>query len=209
MTRAILLVSLSLTSLGAIAGSTLEEVNATFRCDGSPIHPFLIAEFTDFFEAQDPFVGMSVALGSTPRGSADQNIPIQIEDAWIRANEPKDPYGVRRSGFMVYRWLGKLGTDIHVVQAANNTGGSGLFMDLLFVQFAEQSNLERASEDAEEPALVMTLVGAYSLGDRYVGEIELSEDGVRVPASESQFGGGSLRSNLHITLKDLETRDDP
>lgn len=77
--------------------------------------------------------------------------------------------------------------NVHVVEIAENGGGSGAFMDLVFLKFSE-GELKRQGK--REKQLLLSVVGTYSLGDRYVGEIKVYSDKVFIPASKNQYGGG-------------------
>lgn len=46
--------------------------------------------------------------------------------------------------------------------------------------------------------LLMTVVGTYSLGDRYEGEIKVYPDRVFIPASKNQYGGGALEKDVEV-----------
>jgi len=96
-----------------------------------------------------------------------------------------------------YRWLGKMADGTHVVETGESGGGSGFFMDLMFIRFSEG---EIMVENEKRPQLLMSIVGIYLLGDRYDGEIIVHPDRVFIPASKNQFGGGSTEKDVELSF---------
>jgi hypothetical protein len=74
-------------------------------------------------------------------------------------------------------------------------------MDLMLVKFSESAIM---LEGKKEKQLLMSIVGIYSLGDRYEGKIKVYPDKVFIPASKGQFGGGAIEKDteLKFTVQD-------
>jgi len=100
-----------------------------------------------------------------------------------------------------YHWLGKLADDTHVLETGSSGGGSGFFMDLMFIRFSED---EIFWEGKKEKQLLMSIVGTHRLGDRYNGDIKVYPDKIFIPASEGQFGGGSIDKDIELKFPKMK-----
>ena len=124
-----------------------------------------------------------------------QRDTIEKRDDWWFAEREEKIGDFSEYESFGYHWLGKLANGIHVVEVGYSGGGSGFFMDLMFIKFFEG---EIFSEGKKEKQMLMSIVGLYSLGDRYEGKITVYPDKVLIPASEDQRGGGSIDNNIEL-----------
>jgi len=180
-----------------MASELLDEVNAKFTYRGEPIHPRLIHEFSNWLS--DGVAPVITTVDLTAAFNTDEYPQSEIksrEDWWYSEKEEMDG-DIRLYESFDYHWLGKMSNNIHVVETGSSGGGSGFFMDLMFIKFSEGEILV---EEAKEKQLLMSIMGIYSLGDRYDGDIKVYEDRVFIPASKNQYGGGSTEKDIEIKL---------
>lgn len=168
----------------------LKEVDSNFTYQGKPIHPFLIEEFINWISDDRPPMIVTVDVAASFDSNKYQNDEIR-----------KDEYGVfAESGDSTvdyksfrYKWLGKMIDGSHVLEVGSNGGGSGTFMDLIFVRIHKGTFLRA---DSLQNQILITIVKAYPLGDRYEGDIKVFPDRVFIPASKNQHGGGSADKDI-------------
>ncbi len=179
------------------ANELLDEVNKSFTYQDKPIHPRLIHEFANWMsDGLAPVVTSLDLVASYDTNEYPIDEVKQREDWWYAEKEEMDG-DIRLYESFDYHWLGKMANNIHVVETGSSGGGSGFFMDLMFIKFSDGEILV---ENTKEKQLLMTIVGIYSLGDRYDGEIKVYEDRVLIPASKNQYGGGSTEKDVELTF---------
>tara|TARA_R110002096_G_scaffold324349_1_gene518387 strand:- start:36385 stop:37086 length:702 start_codon:yes stop_codon:yes gene_type:complete len=90
-------------------------------------------------------------------------------------------------GWISYRYIGQSFSGLHIIQTWSNTGGSGIFCNVMLVTLSLDSTLESYGEKNEKKTrYVIKLVGSFSLGDRYEGEIKYKFGFLTIPACNSQ-----------------------
>jgi len=182
-----------------MAGSQLDEVNAKFTYKVKPIHPFLVGEFFNWMSDYRPPIVTTVDAAAAYDTNKYQKSNIEKRgDWWFAEKQEKDGDFVNHESFG-YHWLGKLANGVHVVEMGYSGGGSGFFMDLMLIKFSEG---EIFSEGKKEKQLLMSIVGIYSLGDRYEGKIKVYPAKVFIPASEDQRGGGSIDKDVELKFSE-------
>jgi hypothetical protein len=65
----------------------------------------------------------------------------------------------------------------------------------MFIKFSEG---EIMWEGEKPKQLLMSIVGIYSLGDKYAGEIKVFPDKVFIPASKNQYGPGGIEKDTEL-----------
>ncbi len=193
---AVLVISILLIASSLMASEQLDEVNAKFTYKGKPIHPFLVGEFSNPLSDNHPPMVTTVDVSA----SFDTNKYPADEVKWQYGQwrvEHKKGDGLDNYEAFGYSYLGKMANNIHVVELGNSGGGSGYFMDLVFIKFSEG---EIFYEGKKEKQLLMSVVGIYTLGDRYEGKIKVYPDKVSIPASNLQHGGGSVDKDIELKL---------
>lgn len=191
----LLLISIIVFTNYASANEMLDEVNANFTYKGEPIHPRLIHEFSNWLsDGVSPVVTTIDIIAAFDTNEYPQS-ELKKRDEWIYSETEEMDGDVRLYESFDYKWLGKMDNDIHVLETGSSGGGSGFFMDLMLIRFSEGEILV---ENKQEKQLLMSIVGIYSLGDRYDGDIKVYSDRVVVPASKNQYGGGATKEETEI-----------
>jgi hypothetical protein len=179
----------------ALASSQLDEANTQFTFNGKPIHPFLVQELSNWISDNRPPMITTVDVAAAFNSNKYQQSIIKKQDGWWHAEKEELDQGIRLYESFDYRWLGTMKDSIHVLETGSSGGGSGFFMDLMFVKFSEG---EIVWESKKTKQLLMTIVGTYSLGDRYEGDIKVFPDKVIISASKRQAGGGSAEKEVTL-----------
>jgi len=190
-----------LATLPAMAGEQLIEANSKFTYKGKPIHPFLIEQFSNWYSDYRPPMTKTVDVSAAFDTNKYQLDEIKENEYWVFSENIEYDDEFRLYNSFHYRWLGRMGNDIHVLETGGSGGGSGFFMDLIFVRFSEET-IMREGKQVEQ--LLMTIVGTYSLGDRYDGEIKVYANKVVIPASKQQFGGGALDKQVELKISSIK-----
>jgi hypothetical protein len=188
------LLCLILVSAPLLAASQLDEANASFTFKGKPIHPFLVQRFSNWLSDKRPPMIKAVDIGAA-FDSNEYREDVVEEHGWIFSKKEDKDGDITTYESFQYLWLGKMADGTHVLETGLNGGGSGTFMDLMFVRFSEG---DMFFEGKSEKQLLMSIVGIYQLGDRYEGEIQVRPDSVLIHASTSQRGGGSIEKDVEL-----------
>lgn len=178
-----------------MASELLSEVNSKFTYKDKPIHPFLIRQFSNWDSDYRPPILKTVDISAAFDTNQYQLIEIKKNNDWYYAEEEEYDGEFRLYESFYYHWLGKMDNGMHVIETGANGGGSGTFMDLMFVRFSEDKIMW---DDKQETQLLMSIVGIYSLGDRYDGDIKVCSNKVVIPASNGQFGGGAIDKEVEL-----------
>lgn len=181
----------------SLASEQLNEANTKFTYKGQPIHPFLVGELSNWLSDNRPPMITTVDVAAAYDTNKYQNSNIKKRgDWWFTEKQEKDGDVTLYESFG-YHWLGEMANGIHMLETGSSGGGSGFFMDLMFIKFSEG---EIFWEGKKEKQLLMSIVGTYSLGDRYEGKIKVYPDKVFVPAFKDQRGGGSIDKDIELKL---------
>lgn len=181
----------------AMASDSLEAANQSFTYQGKTIHPFLLQEFSNWMsDYRPPMVTTVDVKAAFDTNKYQDSVVEKRENWWFATKEEKDGDVILQESFG-YHWLGRLANGVHVLETGSSGGGSGFFMDLMLVKFSEG---EIRWEDKNEKQHLMTIVGVYSLGDRYEGEIKVFPDKIFIPASTNQFGGGAIEKDVELKM---------
>lgn len=189
------MILISLFTPPLLASQQLDEVDAKFTYKGKPIHPFLVGEFSNWLsDNRPPIITMVDVTAAFDTNEYQQSSIEKRDDWWFAKTEEKDGDITLYESFG-YHWLGKLANGVHVLETGSSGGGSGFFMDLMFIKFSES---EIFCEGKKEKQLLMSIVGIYSLGDRYEGDIKVYPDKVIISVSKNQAGGGSVEKGVEL-----------
>jgi len=191
------LLVITLLSVPAMASPQLDEANAKFTYSGKPIHPFVVKEFSNWMSDNRPPMITTVDVAAAFDTNKYQDSEIEKRDKWLFAKSEEIDGDIRLYESFGYHWIGRLANGVHILETGSSGGGSGFFMDLMFVKFSEG---EIFWENKKEKQVLMTIVGTYSLGDRYEGEIKINGNKVFIPASADQRGGGSNDKDIELSF---------
>jgi hypothetical protein len=203
MKKILLLTCLILITTPLMASEALDEANARFAYQGKPIHPFLVQEFSNWMsDRRPPMIATVDVAAAFDTNKYQLDIARQEADWVIAETKPEPGKGLLENyALFQYRGLGRMADGTHVLETGANGGGSGMFMDLMFIRFSEG---EIMLEGKNEKQLLMSIVGIYSLGDRYGGEVEVLPDKVLIHASPAQHGGGSIEKDIELKFPLLD-----
>ena len=189
------LICIALIGTSLLASEQTDEANASFTYKGKPIHPFLLHEFSNWLSDDRPPMITTVDVAAAFDTNKYQQSTIQLRDGCVFVERREEDKGVPIYESFDYQRLGKMANGIHVLETTENGGGSGFFMNLIFVRFSEG---EIMFENKNEKQLLMSIVGTYRLGDRYEGKVEVFPNRVLIHASPKQFGGGSIEEDVEL-----------
>jgi len=99
----------------------------------------------------------------------------------------------------LYERLGALRDGTQVLRTERDTGGTGRFMDLLFVRF--EARASRNADGGSRPQLTMELVYSFSLGDRDNSDVRVLSDRVVVSPGKYRARAATLRAPLGHRLR--------
>lgn len=178
-----------------LASEALDEANASFTYQGKPIHPLLLKEFSNWQSDLRPPMITTVDVAASFSTNKYSQYDIKKRDDWIFVEKTGKDKGPLFYESFDYRWLGKTASGVHALETGESGGGSGFFMDLMFVRFSEG---EIMWGDKTSKQLLMTIVGTHPLGDRYEGKVEVLSDKVLIHPSPVQRGGGSVEKDIEL-----------
>ena len=177
-------------------GDKSEEASYTFW-KKPYIHPRIVEDLTAWVsDTGDQVVAINL------HDSQDSNRYYgSIEEGNYSADRPYPSISCNKvRGWCEYQYIGKTDSGIHVLFVSNNTGGTGIFRELLFVTIEEDYGL---SFDVNTNTINMnnrrTLVkrlGAIRLGDRYKGKIKLKEDSLFIGKDVGRFKGWPKKDRI-------------
>jgi hypothetical protein len=139
---------------------------ASFSYHDRPIHPGWVDELAG--DLADPLaVVAAVDLEACERSNRFAGAEPTVENGlhqWRCSSESiLEP-------FVDYRWIGCTPGGTHVLRTGVCGGGSGYFMNVLFVRIEQDQTYE---DGAFRSRTLMKRVGSYTLGDRFDGRVEL------------------------------------
>jgi hypothetical protein len=163
------------------ADAALAEVRSNLTCGGKPIHPGLVCEFMAW---QSDDLPTTVAVDILPSIGSDEYYEddVRLRAGWTECDLREEPSAVGVRPSFGYQRRGVLADGTQVLRTYYSGGGSGIFMDLVFVRF----ETEKAFDYEMKPytRLLMKLVCDYDLGDRDDGTVQVLSDRVVVGPSK-------------------------
>ena len=166
------------TALSAEMRAALKEAQENFTYKGKPINPRLVQEFEGWMSDYGPSitVTMNVAASFETNEYYDEN--VEQRDGVIIWEADED----QEREWYSYERIGVLSDGTSVLKTCFGGGGSGVFMDLLFVRFSVDMCLFQGERHEQ---LLMRVVNQYLLGDRDTAEVKVVGD--RVIVGESRY----------------------
>lgn len=166
--RVILFVPLLLLAIGAKPTTARSD----FTFNGRPIHPMSVQALVGDLASEQAVVA-AVDLDGSARNKSN-SAKVTVENGIVTARDG--------DGFVAYRPIGTTPGGIHVLVVMVSGGGSGVFMDALWVKEVRDS----VGEDGKKRDRTMLMrVGQFTLGDRDDGEVKL--EGAKLLIGRSRY----------------------
>lgn len=184
---AVVVMAVSLAA-GAATAPTTRPADAgelgAFRFGGKPIHPACVRMLGIELQNTLPSVAAVDVEGCTRNASA----AMTQEAEWVRIE-------LEGGGYFEYRHVGVSRSGIHVLETRESGGGTGVFMDLLFVRLT----VDALVGGERRQRVILTRLGGFVLGDRDDGVVRLDGDRLTI---------GRSRHRRSDTSTNLDARDD-
>jgi hypothetical protein len=165
-------------ALPADAQLALREAQDDFTYQGKPIHPGMVNQFIGWLSDNGPItLAIDVRAGSGTDQYNDADVR-QYENC-VTCNLDRQ---IGRGASFIYERIGVLADKTQVLHTMEWGGGTGIFEDILFVRFRVQPHTTH--EGKADYRLVMEVVSAHPIGDRYDGKLTLMNDRVIVGKSK-------------------------
>jgi hypothetical protein len=163
------LIAAAATAVGA-ASSTQPASQPSFPLGARAIHPMSVAPLVGDLADEQPIIGAVDLEGSarTKRNGA----AVTEDGGVVRATDG--------DGYVAYRYVGTTPKGLHVLVVTVNGGGSGAFMDALWVKLVRDRVWENGSE---RDRTMIVRVGQFALGDRDDGLVSLEAATLRIGKS--------------------------
>ena len=102
-------------------------------------------------------------------------------------------------GWFKYQYLGCSFSGVHILQTWSNTGGSGVFCNIVMVILSVDSSFEQTdSENNKTNRFVIKLIGCLPLGDRYDGNPKYKFGVLKIPACSGMQSLRTKKSNILV-----------
>ena len=157
----------------------LDEANKQFTFQKQPINPLALKELYPWLADRLPgpvAVDVAGTAANTNRYLAEVTVDARgfVCAVWTEGTEKLSFY---------YKRLGTLATGAHVLETWNSGGGTLVSTDLLLVKFMTDTEYtDNAGGSPVRERLLMMRVGAYTLGDRYKGTVEVRPNEIVIGA---------------------------
>lgn len=103
-----------------------------------------------------------------------------------------------KDGWVSYKYIGRSFSGLHIVQTWSNSGGSGVFCDVVLVTLSLDYAFEADGDTIKKKSRhVIKIIGSFPLGDRYDGEISYKFSILTIPACN---GRKTLRNKKFRTF---------
>lgn len=174
----------------------LKEADESFYFDGKAIHPGCVRQFNVGLADSPPPIVRSVDVAACV--SSNENYePFKISDEGYVSYEYELVEGEK--GWFAYKYLGKTGSGLHVLDTRSNEGGTMVAMTVFLIDFNTGNYLTISNEEKSEnnKRLIMSCTGQITRGDRDSGTVMLK-------GNELTLGVSQYRNkNEVITLESI------
>ena len=162
------------TSQAPANDGSLAELNRQFTVRGHRVHPALIERFTRWpSDASEPVV-ITVNVLTAAGTNEYPDDSIEVESDRVGLTRPPG------EGWFNYRWLGTVSPGLHVLETADNGGGSGIFETLYIFRASAATG---QGPDGPYPQLLLSVVRYFVLGDRDDGTVTVRPNVVTIGTS--------------------------
>lgn len=172
----------------------LDEANKTFTYNGNPINPRAVQELLSWMSDSSPGP-VSINLVGTDDSNRYFGESEKKEDGSVFVNLPDEEGS--DGGYFIYKRIGTLKDNVHVLRTSENGGGSGIFMNLLLIRF--KIDFEYKDDGSHSYMLVMQRLGEFTLCDRYEGSFQ-----IHTKDNSIEIGPGTCGANDRLPEKSFQ-----
>ncbi|MCE5244054.1 MAG: lysozyme inhibitor LprI family protein [Syntrophobacteraceae bacterium] len=165
----------------------LDEANRQFTFRKQPINPLSLKELYPWNSDKLPgpvAVDVEGTTANTSRYLAEVSIDARGFICAVQTD------GAEKTT-VCYKRLGTLANGVHVVQTWSSGSGTMVATDLILVKFMIDTEYPDGMKATGRNRLIMMRVGAFGLGDRYKGTVE-------VRPNEISIGAGGERKKTEV-----------
>ncbi len=151
------------------------EAEHDFTFKGQPINPAVVYEFVPWLSEGGPRI-VSVDLEDSQTHQYSGH--VHLENRYVVYETPAGKDNI----MITYERIGRTKTGVNVLRVAESeAGGSGVWMELLFVEF---SSSDVYDHDRYSKRLLMNVTGIITLGDRDDSTVAISGNDVIIGPSK-------------------------
>jgi hypothetical protein len=180
----------------------LREANRSFTYKGKPINPRAVNELlvwiSDGVDEPGPVAVDLNGTNDTNRYygayNKDKDGSITIDSKNISPKRED-----QQEGYFSYNRLGTLQNGIHVLETWENSGGTGVFTNLLLVKFS--TDFEYRQNGSRRYRLLMQRMGEIPLGDRNGGQVAIQASSNTIRIGPGAYPNGEKIPGKVITIK--------
>lgn len=144
-----------------------KKLKFSFENNNRLIHPLIVKSLQTQLCDTDP-IHMSVNLYGAMRANQFHH-PVEERNGWFIVNQKdKESFG--------YKFIGKTKEGIHILHTWDWGGGSGVFNNLVFLEFSSKKIITNIDDYKKGDAIILSILGEMSLGDRFDGTVDLIEN---------------------------------
>ncbi|MEQ9618506.1 MAG: hypothetical protein RIG61_04970 [Deltaproteobacteria bacterium] len=161
----------------------LKEADESFYFDGKAIHPGCVRRFNVGLADSPPPVVRSVDVAACVSSNENYEPFKTSDDGYVSYEYDLDE---GEKGYFAYRYLGKTGSGLHVLDTRSNEGGTMVAMTVFLIDF-NTGNYLTFSEEAKgkkDERLIMSCTGQITRGDRDTGTVMLEGNELTLGASQ-------------------------
>ncbi len=154
-----------------------------FFDDDQPLHPRIFEFFLGSYSDAKPVITSMSLIGIFDSNMFSAPVQKKLDkkgQCWYWYLKGKLDETERASQFG-YRYMGRLTTGHHVIMTADETPGSAIFYNLMFIKTSETKLLDFTNPSSVQGKMSRSISceGYYPLGDRFQGSVQFQGDSIK------------------------------